>query len=147
MKILVMGATGYIGGRLTPLLAGAGHEVRCLTRRPEQLAGVAWADSVEIFRGDALDRASLDARRMADVDVVYYLVHSIGTGSTFQDVGSRPPPATPPRPPPRPASGGSSTSAGSSPPARSPRPTWPPEPRSVRSSSTARSPPWSSRPA
>src|SRR6478672_71440 len=78
-----MGATGYIGGRLTPRLAEEGHEVRCLTRRPEQLAGVAWADSVEICRGDALEPESLEAP-MQGVDVVYYLVHSIGTGSTFQ---------------------------------------------------------------
>ena len=78
-----MGATGYLGGRLTPRLAEAGHEVRCLTRRPEQLTGVAWADSVQVIRGDALDRASLDAA-MAGVDVVFYLVHSIGTGSSFE---------------------------------------------------------------
>jgi len=79
-----MGATGYIGGRLAPRLAEAGHEVRCLTRRPEQLAGVSWADSVEIVRGDALDRASLDAP-MDGVDVVFYLVHSIGTGASFEE--------------------------------------------------------------
>jgi uncharacterized protein YbjT (DUF2867 family) len=80
-----MGATGYLGGRLTPRLAEAGHEVRCLTRRPEQLTGVAWAESVQVIRGDALDRASLDAA-MAGVDVVFYLVHSIGTGSSFEAV-------------------------------------------------------------
>jgi uncharacterized protein YbjT (DUF2867 family) len=78
-----MGATGYIGGRLTPRLAESGSAVRCLTRRPEQLAEVDWAPSVEICRGDALDRPSLDAA-MAGVDVVYYLIHSIGTGSSFQ---------------------------------------------------------------
>ncbi|WP_421119702.1 SDR family oxidoreductase [Aquihabitans daechungensis] len=83
MKILIMGATGYIGGRLTPRLADDGHEVRCLTRRPEQLAGVDWADSVEILRGDALEPESLEAP-MQGVDVLYYLVHSIGTGSTFE---------------------------------------------------------------
>ena len=79
-----MGATGYIGGRLAPRLAEAGHEVRCLTRRPDQLSGVAWADTVEIVRGDALDVSSLEAP-MDGVDVVYYLVHSIGTGSSFQE--------------------------------------------------------------
>lgn len=79
-----MGATGYIGGRLTPRLAEAGYDVRCLTRRPEQLAEVEWASSVEIFGGDALDRASL-GEAMAGVDVIYYLIHSIGTGSSFQE--------------------------------------------------------------
>ena len=84
MKILVMGATGYIGGRLAPRLAEAGHQVRCVTRRPERLSGVAWADRVEIVQGDALDRASLGPA-MDGMDVVYYLVHSIGTGTDFEN--------------------------------------------------------------
>lgn len=79
-----MGATGYIGGRLAPRLSEAGHDVRCVSRRPDRLAGVPWADRVEIVEGDALDRASL-ARAMDGVDVVYYLVHSIGTGADFED--------------------------------------------------------------
>lgn len=83
MKILVMGATGYIGGRLAPRLADAGHEVRCLTRRPERLSEVAWADRVEVVQGDALDPSSLSAA-MDGIDAVFYLVHSIGTGADFQ---------------------------------------------------------------
>jgi uncharacterized protein YbjT (DUF2867 family) len=83
VKILVMGATGYIGGRLAPRLAEAGSSVRCLTRQPERLRGVLWADEVEVVAGDALDRASLDAA-MDRVDVVFYLVHSIGTGPSFE---------------------------------------------------------------
>ena len=51
MRILVMGATGYIGGRLTPRLADMGHEVRCLTRRPQYLADVEWADRVALRSG------------------------------------------------------------------------------------------------
>ncbi|MEP6660330.1 MAG: SDR family oxidoreductase [Acidimicrobiales bacterium] len=88
MKILVMGATGYIGGRLVPRLVEGGHEVRCLTRRPEKLCGVVWADAVEIVAGDVLDRSSLDAA-MADIEVVYYLVHSIGSGSSFEESDRR----------------------------------------------------------
>ncbi len=84
LRILVMGATGYIGGRLVPRLADAGHVVRCLARRPEKLAGVDWADRVEVVRGDALDPSTL-APAMADVDVVYYLVHSIGGSGSFSD--------------------------------------------------------------
>ena len=83
MHVLVMGATGYIGGRLAPSLAEAGHEVRCLSRRPEKLRGVPWADKVEVVEGDALDQPSLDAA-MSGIDVVFYLVHSIGTGNSFQ---------------------------------------------------------------
>ena len=84
VTILIMGATGYIGGRLAPSLVDAGHHVRCLTRRPEKLQGVQWAGAVEVVAGDALDRPSLDAA-MSGVDVVFYLVHSIGTGTSFQE--------------------------------------------------------------
>ena len=84
MRILVMGATGYIGGRLVPRLREAGHNVRCLTRRPERLVGVRWAERVEIAQGDALEPASLGPA-MDGVEVVYYLVHSIGTGSDFEN--------------------------------------------------------------
>ena len=83
MRVLVTGATGYIGGRLVPRLVEAGHEVRCLTRSPEKLAGVAWADAVEVVKGDALEPDSLTAA-FADVDAVYYLVHSIGSGHSFE---------------------------------------------------------------
>lgn len=88
LRILVMGATGYIGGRLVPRLAAAGHQVRCMARRPEKLAGVQWAEHVEVVQGDAFEPDSLDAA-MADVDVVYYLVHSIGTGGSFSDADRR----------------------------------------------------------
>ncbi len=83
-RVLVMGATGYIGGRLAPRLAAAGHHVRCLARSPEKLADVDWADAVEVVRGDAFDEQSL-VLAMQDIDVVYYLVHSIGSGGSFSD--------------------------------------------------------------
>ncbi len=79
-----MGATGYIGGRLAPDLIELGHEVRCLTRRPGKLHGVVWSDLAEVVAGDALDRSSLDGP-MEGIDVVYYLVHSIGTGGGFEE--------------------------------------------------------------
>jgi uncharacterized protein YbjT (DUF2867 family) len=79
----VIGATGYVGGRLVPLLVRAGHDVRCLSRDPAKLRDVPWATDVDVRRGDALDRSSLgDA--MAGVDVVYYLVHAIGSGANFE---------------------------------------------------------------
>jgi len=84
MHILIMGATGYIGGRLAPSLVDAGHDVRCLSRRPEKLRGVSWAGAVEVMSGDALDRPSLDAA-MNGIDIVFYLVHSIGTGASFEE--------------------------------------------------------------
>jgi uncharacterized protein YbjT (DUF2867 family) len=76
MRVLVTGATGYVGGRLVPRLLAAGHEVRVLVRDPTRLAGRDWAGQVEARRGDALDAASL-APALAGVEAAYYLVHSM----------------------------------------------------------------------
>jgi uncharacterized protein YbjT (DUF2867 family) len=83
VNILLTGATGYIGGRLAPLLVGAGHRVRCLTRSPDKLRDVDWAAEAEVVRGDALVRRDLDAA-LEGIDLVYYLVHSIGSGDDFE---------------------------------------------------------------
>jgi uncharacterized protein YbjT (DUF2867 family) len=83
VRILLTGATGYIGGRLAPLLADAGHDVRCLSRSPEKLRDVPWASQVEVVRGDVLSSADV-ARATEGVDLVYYLVHSIGSGPDFE---------------------------------------------------------------
>jgi uncharacterized protein YbjT (DUF2867 family) len=77
MRCLVTGATGYVGGRLVPRLLAAGHEVRCLTRDPRRLRDVPWAGEVEIVTGDVTDAGTLGPAFEA-VDVVYYLVHSLG---------------------------------------------------------------------
>ncbi|GAA1780223.1 SDR family oxidoreductase [Agromyces lapidis] len=77
MRVLVTGASGYVGGRLVPRLVEAGHEVRVVVRRPERLRDVPWAASVEIVPGDLGDRAAVD-RAMRDIDAVFYLVHSMG---------------------------------------------------------------------
>lgn len=78
MRVLVTGATGYVGGRLVPRLVAAGHDVACLARNPDRLAGRNWGN-VEVRRGDVLDRASLDAA-LSGIDVAYYLVHSMAEG-------------------------------------------------------------------
>lgn len=78
LRVLVTGATGYLGGRLAPRLIESGFDVRVLARNPDKLDGVPWAGDVEIARGDLGDRDSLkDA--FDGIDVVYYLVHSMGT--------------------------------------------------------------------
>ena len=87
MRILVTGATGYIGGRLAPRMLEAGHEVRCLARTPDKLRGVPWAADVEVARGDVTDAESLKAACQG-VDVVYYLVHSLSAHG-FAEVDRR----------------------------------------------------------
>ena len=82
-KILLTGATGYVGGRLRPLLESAGYDVRCLSRRPEALEGSV-DDTTELVRGDVLDVDSLTAA-MQGVDTAYYFVHSMGSSSDFEE--------------------------------------------------------------
>ena len=82
-RILLTGATGYVGGRLLKALETDGHySIRCLARRPENLAGKV-ADTTEVVPGDLLDVDSLN-RAMAGVDVAYYLVHSLGSSGDFE---------------------------------------------------------------
>ncbi len=82
MKILVTGATGYIGGRLVPLLLERSHDVRVMVRDPARAAGRSWSSRVEIVRGDVEDRSSL-AGALSGIDAAYYLVHLMGTGGDF----------------------------------------------------------------
>ena len=84
MRILVTGATGYVGGRLIPRLLERGHDVRVLVRDPRRIAGRSWATQVEVFSGDMLDPASV-AAAVAGADTAYYLVHSMGAGHEFRD--------------------------------------------------------------
>lgn len=51
-KVLVTGATSYIGGRLIPRLLEAGHQVRCVARHASRLEGRSWLKSVEVFEAD-----------------------------------------------------------------------------------------------
>ncbi|WP_261565439.1 SDR family oxidoreductase [Frankia gtarii] len=85
MRILVTGATGYIGGRLAPRLLDQGHDVRAMTRDPARLRDVPWADRAQVVEADARDPASLPAT-MAGIDVAYYLIHSIDSGGDFATV-------------------------------------------------------------
>ncbi|MGY1848069.1 SDR family oxidoreductase [Blastococcus sp. SYSU DS1021] len=83
LTCLVTGATGYVGGRLVPALLAAGHRVRVMSRSPERLRDHPWAGDVEIVRADAGDAPSV-AAACAGVDVVYYLIHALGTGPEFE---------------------------------------------------------------
>jgi uncharacterized protein YbjT (DUF2867 family) len=74
VKILVTGATGYIGGRLVPRLLAQDADVRCLAREPARLAGR--FAGAEIVQGDVFKRDDL-LRAFEGVSVAYYLVHSM----------------------------------------------------------------------
>jgi uncharacterized protein YbjT (DUF2867 family) len=83
VRILVTGAGGFVGAQLIPHLLADGQEVRALGRTParvqetlELLSPGDVADSVEIFRGDALTGAGL-GRALEQVEVAYYLIHSM----------------------------------------------------------------------
>ena len=53
---LVLGATGYLGGRLVPRLLNGCYRVRVLARRPERLDAFSWAGRVDVIVGDAADK-------------------------------------------------------------------------------------------
>ena len=81
MTILLTGATGYIGQRLLPLLAAAGHDLVCLVRDPRRFAlpellPAGYHGQVRVVAGDLLKPESL-ADLPLDIDVAYYLVHSM----------------------------------------------------------------------
>lgn len=75
-RILVTGASGTVGGALTPALLADGHAVRVLSRSPDGLADRPWYDDVEVAEGDAGDADEV-AAALAGVDVAYYLIHGL----------------------------------------------------------------------
>jgi uncharacterized protein YbjT (DUF2867 family) len=81
-RCLVTGATGYIGGRLAPILLDRGYIVRALARNPDKLRDLPWRDQVQVARGDFGEPDSL-TEAFDGVDVLYYLVHSMGTSQDF----------------------------------------------------------------
>lgn len=80
--ILVTGGTGYVGGRLIPLLERRGLQVRCLARHPDFLRPKV-SPETEVVEADLLQQESL-ATGFDGVEVAYYLVHSMGTGRDFE---------------------------------------------------------------
>jgi uncharacterized protein YbjT (DUF2867 family) len=79
MKVLVAGASGFVGGRLCPALEEAGHVVRAMTRHPDDYQGAG-----EPVRADVTDATSLAAAAQG-CDAAYYLVHSLDRASFEKD--------------------------------------------------------------
>jgi len=85
-KILLTGATGYVGGRLLRALERAGYPIRCLARNSDRLRGRV-DPNTEIVAGDCLDQDSI-RRAMNGIHTAYYLVHSMGIAS-FEEQDKR----------------------------------------------------------
>jgi len=83
----VTGATGFIGGRLAETLSGRGAEVRCLVRDRGRAAKLGEA-GYELHEGDVSKPDSL-AGAGRDVDVAYYLIHSMGRGAGHGEFAER----------------------------------------------------------
>jgi uncharacterized protein YbjT (DUF2867 family) len=78
MRVLVTGATGFVGSHLVPALCEAGHEVVALVRDPATYDAPA---GVEVVQGDVLD----PDLALPSVDAAYYLIHSMGAGEDFEE--------------------------------------------------------------
>ncbi|HOH28294.1 MAG TPA: SDR family oxidoreductase [Candidatus Hydrogenedentes bacterium] len=82
MRVLITGATGYVGGRLLRVLESKGVKINCLARRPEVLEKRIGKDTT-LFAGDLTDAASL-TNAFEGVDYAYYLVHALGRQGDFE---------------------------------------------------------------
>jgi uncharacterized protein YbjT (DUF2867 family) len=80
--VLLTGASGYVGGRLIPLLEQQPVVLRCLARTPDKLRPLV-KDSTEIVRGDVLDPPTLDTA-LQGVHTAYYLVHLMSGSQDFE---------------------------------------------------------------
>lgn len=86
MKILLTGATGYIGKRLLPVLVEGGHHVVCCVRDNKRFSPPqSVAKHISILEADLLDAISLEAIPN-DIDAAYYLVHSMSASANYQEL-------------------------------------------------------------
>ena len=90
MRILLTGATGYVGRRLLPVLVDSGHHVTCLVRDSRRFDWDDFSDTflrqVEVIEGDLSEPEKLPALAY-DIDAAYYLIHSLESSySGFEDM-------------------------------------------------------------
>ena len=84
-KILVTGASGYVGGRLVGELLKNGNEVQVLVRDPRKLSGAGWINSVSVVTGSADNYEDL-LKALTNVHTAFYLLHSINYKSDFTEI-------------------------------------------------------------
>jgi len=89
MKILLTGATGYIGKRLLPLLLQEGHEVVCCVRDKNRFYyPEGFEEKLQIIEVDFLDPKTLENIH-SDIDAAYYLIHSMsGSAANYDELES-----------------------------------------------------------
>lgn len=83
-SILVTGATGYVGGKLIPMLLANGYSVRTLVRNRARIADRTWASQVAAVEGDVLRPETLPAA-LEGIDTAYYLIHNMSAGDDFHE--------------------------------------------------------------
>ena len=86
MKVLLTGATGYIGKRLLPVLIEQGHHVVCCVRdRSRFNPNKSLLNNISVIEVDLLDQDSL-SKIPQDIDVAYYLVHSMSSAKNYKSL-------------------------------------------------------------
>ena len=84
-RVLVTGATGYVGGRLVRELLSHDYRVRVLVRDAKRLQDYPWRDQVEIVEGDATDLESLK-KALSQIDLAYYMLHALMAPKNFEEL-------------------------------------------------------------
>src|SRR5688500_6232999 len=92
LRILITGATGFIGNRIVKrLLAEGQYKIRCMTRNPEnifELFNVS-KDLIEVVKADASNYSQL-VEALKGVDVAFYLIHSMeGSSKKWKEFSKR----------------------------------------------------------
>lgn len=83
-RVLILGATGFVGRRLLPELLKKGVRVRLLVRDPSKLHDAFSGEDVEVIKGDLVTGDGIE-KALKDIRAAYYLVHSMGGRSIFQN--------------------------------------------------------------